>query len=259
MFTSITKVLGDKTGHVVLPTLTGPARGLRFRLNLKEFGEPPYFYGSYELNEARAIARICRPGWVVWDCGIYLGYYTNLFSRLVGEDGHVVAFEPDPRNIKRTRANLALNNFGNVRFVQAAIGAPVGEIDFVISCNTNSHIQGSYIGVDYSDYATREQVDGLIRVQCLSLDEAYEMPGMPSPNLIKIDIEGAELLALRHLDRITSEVRPIIILELHNPECDTAAWEFAERANYTLKSLDTGQALKNKSEVKGTLLCRPRA
>lgn len=259
MFTSITKILGDETGHVVLPTLSGPARGLRFRLNLKEFGEPPYFYGSYELNEARAIARICQPGWVVWDCGIYLGYYTNLFSRLVGVNGSVVAFEPDPRNIERTKANLALNKFRNVRFVQAAIGAPAGEIDFVISNNTNSHIQGAYIGVDYSDYATRERVDELIRVQCLSLDEAYEKPGVPRPSLIKIDIEGAELLALQHLDKITSEVRPIIILELHNPECDAAAWEFAGRANYTLESLDTGRPIKSKSEVGGTLLCRPRA
>lgn len=258
-FTSIIKVLGDENGHVVLPTLTGPARGLRFQLNLREVAEPPYFYGSYELNEAQAIARICRPGWVVWDCGIYLGYYTNLFSRLVGASGCVVAFEPDPRNIERTKANLALNRFHNVRFVQAAIGAPAGEIDFVISNNTNSHIQGAYIGVDYSDYATRERVDELIRVTCLSLDEAYEKPDVPRPNLIKIDIEGAELLALSHLHKITREARPIIILELHNPECDAAAWEFAGRANYTLESLNTTRPIKTRLEVGGTLLCRPRA
>jgi FkbM family methyltransferase len=257
VFTSITRILGDGTGHVVLRTLSGPARGLRFRLNLKEFGEPPYFYGTYELAEARAIGRICRQGWVVWDCGVYLGYYTNLFSRLVGPNGSVVAFEPDPRNIERTKTNLALNGFHNVRFVQAAIGAPVSEIDFVISYNTNSHIRGAYIGVDYSDYATREQTDELIRVRCMSLDEAYQSPDIPCPDLIKIDIEGAELLALHHLHKITTEARPIIVLELHNPECDAAAWEFSQKANYSLESLDTGQPVRCKSDVGGTLLCLP--
>jgi Methyltransferase FkbM domain len=85
------------------------------------------------------------------------------------------------------------------------------------------------------------EFDDLIRVRGLSLDQAYENPNVPKPDLVKLDIEGAELLALPHAEKLTSEVRPLIILELHNPECDAAAWEFAGRANYTLESLDTGQ------------------
>jgi FkbM family methyltransferase len=258
VFATITGVLGDKNQQVLLTTLTGPARGLRFRLNLRQFIEPLYFYGTYELCEARAIERVCQQGWVVWDCGIYLGYYTNLFSRLVGPKGRVVAFEPDPGNIERTRGNLALNNFGNVQFVQAAIGAPVGEIDFVISHNTNSHIQGAYIGTDHLDYATRERTDEVIKVRCMSLDEAYRDAKLPRPDLIKIDIEGAELEALQYLDKITTEVRPVIILELHNPECDAAAWEFSQRANYSLESLDRGVPVRSREETGGTLLCVPR-
>lgn len=258
VFGAITYVLGDETSHVTLPTLTGPARGLRFRLNLKEFIEPLYFYGTYELPEAQAIKRVCREGWVVWDCGIYLGYYTNLFSRLVAPTGCVVAFEPDPRNIERTKSNLALNHLSNVQFVQAAIGAPVGEIDFVISHNTNSHIRGAYIGLDQFDYATRERTDEVIKVRCISLDEAYQNDNLPRPDLIKIDIEGAELEALQYLDRITTEVRPIIILELHNPECDAAAWAFSQRANYSLESLDRGTPVRCREEAGGTLLCLPR-
>lgn len=259
IFTTITKVAGDGDEHVVLPTLSGPAKGLRFRLNLNEFGEPPYFYGTYELSEAKVIARLCQPGWVVWDCGIYLGYYTNLFSRLVGPQGSVVAFEPDPKNIERTRSNLALNKLSNVRFVHTAIGAPVGEVDFALSNNTNSHVKGAYIGTDRSDYATRERIDELIRVRCISLDEAYETPEIPRPNLIKIDIEGAELVALRHLNKVTTELRPIIILELHNPECDAAAWEFSQKARYSLQSLDRGEPIKSRADVGGTLLCMPLA
>jgi FkbM family methyltransferase len=258
VFKTITYVFGDENQHVTLTTLTGPARGLRFQLNLKQFIEPLYFYGTYELSEARAIKRVCREGWVVWDCGIYLGYYTNLFSKLVGPKGRVIAFEPDPRNVERTKANLALNQLDNVQFVQAAVGAPVGEIDFVISHNTNSHIRGAYVGTDHLDYATRERTDEVIKVRCLSLDEAYQDDNLPGPDLIKIDIEGAELEALQYLDKITTEVRPIIILELHNPECDAAAWAFSQRANYSLESLDRGAPVRCREDAGGTLLCLPR-
>jgi len=257
VFRSITKVMGNANGKVVLPTLTGPARGLRFSLDLNAFAEPPYFYGTYELNEAKAIARICRVGWTVWDCGIYLGYYTNLFARLVGQTGRVVAFEPDPRNIQRTTTNLGLNGFHNVQFVRAAIGAPAQEIDFVISSNTNSHIRGAYIGTDCADYATREQIDETIQIRSLSLDEAFEDSEIPNPDLIKLDIEGSELAALQYVEKITAELRPIIILELHNPECDAAAWDFSQRARYTLESLDTGKTFRSHAEVGGTVLCLP--
>jgi FkbM family methyltransferase len=258
MASVITRTLGDECGLVVLPTLSGPARGLRFKLNLKAFIEPLYFLGTYEKNEVKTVANLCKEGWVVWDCGIYLGYYTNLFARLVGASGKVIAFEPDPGNIERTKENLLRNSFSNVQFVNAAIGAPVGEIDFVISHDTNSHIAGAYIGKDYQDYATRERRDDWIRVCSMSLDEAYSSETIPKPNLIKIDIEGAEVDALPNAHRIATELRPLMILELHNPECDAAAWAFAHSVGYELQSLDTGKLITRKEDVTGTLLCFPR-
>lgn len=235
----------------------GPAKRLRFRLNLNEFIEPLYFYGNYELSQAKAISKICQPGWVVWDCGIYLGYYTNLFCRLVGPSGVVVAFEPDPNNVARTKENLTLNKFTNAIFVEAAVGPPVGEVEFVISRNTNSHIAGTYIGTDDSDYAKRERVDKVVRLRCMSLDEAYEDPSIPNPQLVKIDIEGAERLALQHMVQIATELRPVIVVELHNPDCDAEAWRFFQSVNYSMFSLDRGKQIANRAEVGGTLLCVP--
>jgi FkbM family methyltransferase len=254
-FTALTKMFANEAGHVVVPTLTGPARGLRFGLDLKSFGEPPYFYGTYELSEANALASLVCKGWTVWDCGIYLGYYTNLLARLVGENGRVVAFEPDPRNIARTKTNLALNKLSNVQIVQAAIGAPATEIEFVFSNNTNSHAIGAYIGDSYEDYSETERRDELTSVRSMSLDEAYENPEIPRPQLVKIDIEGAELIALKYIGKMCTELRPVIILELHNPECDAAAWDFSQRYSYSMQSLDTGQVLETREAVRGTLLC----
>jgi FkbM family methyltransferase len=254
----LTYFLGDERGLVTLTTRKGPAKGLRFGLDLRqprmEYG---YWYGSYDLRIVQAIASLCQPGWTAWDCGTYLGYYTCLFARLVGPTGRVVAFEPDPHNLERTKQNVHLNGFGNVSFEHVAIGGPFGDIDLLLSHNTNSHLPGVYVGASREDYRRIERVDSVVRVHCTSLDDAYYVRRAPRPDIIKIDIEGAESIALQYTDNLCREVRPLIILELHNPECDRAAWDWAQKQGYSIKSLDTGCILVCPEDVHGTLLCSP--
>jgi len=250
--------MGDQRGLVLLPTLKGPARGLRFALDLQTRIESAYFYGSYDLAITRRLGKICQKGWTIWDCGIYLGYYTCLFARLVGPTGQVVGFEPDPRNLLRAKENSKINGFSNIKYVQVAIGGTSGEIDFILSDNTNSHIPGVYVGSTVKDYQKIERQDFFTRVRCMTLDEAYLQKDIPHPDLIKIDIEGAEKEALQQIQRLTCEKKPLIVLELHNPECDAAAWEFAQRVGYALRSLETGHTITKASDVRGTLLCSPQ-
>ncbi|HUJ73123.1 MAG TPA: FkbM family methyltransferase [Verrucomicrobiae bacterium] len=253
----LTDLVGDNDGRVLLPVLQGPAKGLRFRLDLVTKEESGYFLGHYDLRILRQVVQICRQGWCVWDCGGYLGFYTAFFARCVGSGGCVVVFEADPRNMARIKGNMALNGFDHIRFVDAAIGSPCGETDFILSDNTNSHIPGTYVGVTPEDYSRIEGVARIVRVSCLSLDQACFERRLPTPQLIKIDIDGAEKMALPHAEQLAREVKPLIVLELHNPECDAAAWEFAQRVGYTLRSLDTGEPVRNRGEVRGTLLCAP--
>lgn len=252
LVSGLTATLGDSEGFVTLPTLSGPNRGLRFRLNLNQFIEPNYLTGRYESHVVGAVARLCKPEWTAWDCGAYLGYYSAMFGRLTNR---VIAFEPDPRNLQRARDNLQRNGITNVRLVDAAIGAPETTVELVISDDTNSHVQGAFIGIDRDDYATRESKNGTRRVRSISLDEALNE--FPAPNLIKLDIEGAESEALKHTRQLCAVVRPVIVIELHNPECDRAAWEFSQRENYKLTSLDTGKVFTSADQVTGALLCTP--
>ena len=71
-------------------------------------------------------------------------------------------------------------------------------------------------------------------------------------------MRAQEKEAIRHVHRLTREIRPLIVLELHNPECDAAAWEFGRASGYKLRSLDTGEELVDAASVKGTLLCSPQ-
>ena len=253
---AVTSVFGDATGKVTLPVLAGPGRGLRFSFDLSRRIEAAYVTGRYDVAQVRTVARFARPGMVVWDVGTYLGFYAALASRLVGPKGRVVAFEPDPENLARARHNAKLNSLGNVEFIQAAIGEPVGTITLVKTANTNSHIAGAFVGNNRADYSTRApNAWESMTVRCMSLDEAYLDPAIPNPDFIKLDIEGAEQFALQHADRISSELSPTIMLELHNPECDLAAWEFSRLTGYRLFSLETNEYFTRAEEVHGTVLC----
>ena len=66
-----------------------------------------------------------------------------------------------------------------------------------------------------------------------------------------------EETALAHCDRLIREKNLFILLELHNPECDAAAWEFSKRMGYSLSSVERGKPILSREEVHGTLLCTP--
>lgn len=251
-------LLADSEGYIKLPVLRGPAKGLYFKFDLLKREESTYFLGKYDIEILNVLEKICMHDWVIWDCGTYLGFYTSFFANKVGVKGCVVAFEPDLTNFKRTKANLILNGFSNFKLLNVAIGKPIGETEFIISDNTNSHIPDMYVGSSYVTYKDNiEDVQNIIRIACHSLDEIISNSDIPNPDLIKIDIEGAEKEALKYTKIISKTVRPLVLLELHNPECDAEAWEYSLRSNYKLFNIPNLRIIDSKSDVNGTLLCVP--
>lgn len=254
---AVTKLFGDSQGFVTLPVLRGPARGLRFSLELVNRMETAYFKGTYDYEILLRLSQLCIPGWTVWDCGVYLGFYTVFLSRLVGRTGRVVAVEPDPTNIERAKRNCALNQCANVEFVSAAVADATGTHEFVINSTSNSHLPDTYIGRNVEEYRSKPTDTGqLVSVRSLTLDSLLDET-REIPQLVKIDIEGAESRALQAIDVIAEQIRPLILLELHNPECDRAAWDFGRRYRYSLENIVTGEPQTRKEDVHGTLLCRP--
>jgi len=251
--------MGDADGMVVLPVLSGPAKYLKFSLDLVRRREA-YFWGKYDRHILEQITSIVKPGWCIWDCGTYLGYYTRFFARAVRPEGAVVAIEPDPRNLKRTLHNCKLNGLSNIFPANLAIGLPLGEVEFLLSDDSNSHLPGYYVGSAEAQrqWHQRDQSLPRVLVRSVSFDSACYVEGLPRPDLIKIDIEGAEKDALLHAARLFREVRPILVLELHNPEADAVAWRFANEFGYHMDSMKTGIRVRSRREAEGTLLCVPK-
>jgi FkbM family methyltransferase len=258
-YRSLTALIGDKDKMVTLPVLSGPAKGILIRADLIKRRDA-YFWGKYDRHILDQVLPLLEPGWTVWDCGAYLGFYSLFFARKVGRAGRVVAIDIDSRNLGRVMENSVLNKFSNIDFVNIAIGAPSGEVQYIMDEGTNSHLPGNYVGGWEMQERWRESDSKRRRgrIECISLDQAILEKKLPEPKLVKLDIEGAEKVALEHAEYFFEKIRPILLLELHNPECDHAAWDFSTRFSYDLKSTDTGKIISRSENVHGTLLCTPR-
>jgi len=148
----------------------------------------------YERGTTRVFERTLRPGAVVVDVGAHVGYYTLLAARLTGPEGKVYAFEPDPANFALLLENLELNQAANaVAIPKAVAGERSNARLFQDPLNSDRHT--------LCPLAAGEDSPHSISVATTSLDDFCESLGWPQIDLIKMDIEGAEPMALRGMQR----------------------------------------------------------
>ncbi len=213
-------------GLTEITVAAGGLAGLRLSLDLQK--EKDYWLGTYEPDLQAALAQLVQPGWVAYDVGAHVGYISLLLARAVGPAGQVFAFEPLPANQARLRANLALNpDLRNLTLVPAAAAERTGTTRFLL------HASGE-MGKAAGSAGRQADYEGELEVPALALDDFVFAQGHPAPNLIKLDIEGGEVLALPGLARLLAEARPLVCLELHGPESAAAAWSALTTAGYTL-------------------------
>ena len=161
-----------------------------------------YALGTTEPLIQDAFAEQIKSGDVVWDIGANIGFYSLIAARLAG-DGEVIAFEPLPANLAAIRRNLALNGLSNVKVLGIALADTEGTADLQI------HSELTWAKLDTSaDTAFQQElaVAGHVTVQLSTIDRQLEI--LPPPDVVKIDIEGAEVAALRGASKLLSTHRP---------------------------------------------------
>ena len=203
----------------------GPARGLRYRI-FPDYGLAPIF-GRWEPALQRWFVRLVRPGMVVYDVGANYGMHSILLSRLVGAKGRVFAFEPDPDVVRALRDAIALNGQQNVQLVERALGDSTGRAHFARGEN-------AAIG------ALQPQASAGFEVSVVRLDDFVFAEQNAAPQLLKLDVEGAEASVLEHGRRVLLETRPILLIELHTPEQDVRVGRALQQANYRALRTETG-------------------
>ncbi len=177
-------------------------------------------YGEYSPVEVDFYAFILRPGDDVIDAGANIGALTLAFSRLVGENGSVLAFEPQRLIYQVLCANLAINAIENVAAAQVALGAEPGMIRVpLLRPKEHLNFGGLTIGGDYGEPARVRTIDS-----------------MPVRNLrlIKIDVEGAELEVIKGAGQTIRRLRPFLLVENDRPDKSAALIEALFQLDYRL-------------------------
>ncbi len=228
----------------VVTIRSGPLAGYRWKRSHRYVSG--YWLGNYELPIQECLVRELETGDVFYDVGANAGFFTLLAARCVGAEGRVFAFEPLPANIRTIRSQVELNAVDNCTVVEAAVSDRDGPLHFSGGTNTSTaHIQG-----------IRPEMDGtaIVTVAAISLDQ-FSQECRP-PDFIKMDIEGAELLALKGArDLLSSNRAPKLLIEFHGPELRREGCRILRNRGYRFYSV-AGCALDDMSEHRH-LLCVP--
>jgi len=149
-------------------------------------------------SEVRSVYLKPTPGQVVVDAGAHYGFYSVFCSRLVGENGLILAFEPDWVNFKNMKANLRLNNVRNVLALNYALS----------DANETTKLYLSKRAIGHS--IVRMSGKNFVWVPTRKLDSIIDEYRINRLDLIKIDVEGAELLVLKGAIETLTKFKPVI-------------------------------------------------
>lgn len=162
----------------------GPAKGMRYRI-YPGYGLAP-LYGRMEPDVQLQLVNRLRPGAIAIDVGANYGIHTLLMAKLVGESGAVIAFEPSPDLFSELETNLQRNGLRNVTVMQMAVSDSAGDAEFYLG---DSSATGRLRSLESTPAEDRGPT---IKVTATSLDLLASKGDIPLPDLIKIDVEGAE-------------------------------------------------------------------
>ena len=188
------------------PRVRARRLGLRLELDLRDnLQRTLYFTGTYEPGLLRTLEREIEPGDVVVDVGAHVGVHALSAARRLRElagGGHVIAFEPAPDSAAAIRA-AAVSNGLPVQVVETALGDADGEIEL----RGDPRYDARDAGIR-SQFGTGEVV---ARAPVTTLDAWAERNGLEHLDVVKLDIEGAEILALRGMQATLKRLRPRLL------------------------------------------------
>jgi FkbM family methyltransferase len=195
--------LSRLSGGSVAEIESGPGKGLRFDAGP---GRGDFASGAYERPVQEALAALVRPGAVCYDVGANLGFFSVLLARLCGPTGSVYAFEPVAGNAAMIRRNARLNRMDNIRVLNVALSRTDGRGELILA----HHVGGAVL----AEAGVPPDAAGCVVVQTRVIDTLVERREIEPPDIVKIDVEGAEMDVLQGMRAVLRTRSPIVVLEL---------------------------------------------
>ena len=173
-------------------------------------GYPPLAManGRYEPATTQLFHDALKPGMVVIDIGAHVGYYTLLAAKLVGPTGQIYAFEPEPGNHATLEKNIELNNYGNIVATQMAVSDQKANATmYLTSLDSGRH----------SLFQHGLPKQGTTQIETTTLDYFLESQGWPQVDLMKVDVEGAEVAVLDGMTQLLAKSPQLKLIIEFNP------------------------------------------
>jgi FkbM family methyltransferase len=220
------------------------SRKLLLNLDLRDDLSRQWYYWGYEGYESGTVSlfrKLAEEKTCIFDIGANVGYYTLLAAlHLTKKNQRVHAFEPNPKVFKALRHNTELNSFGNVHLEQVVVSDEDGEVCFYLppgEAQSNGSLLPGFIGdqkpvmtksVRFDTYCAREKIRKV--------------------DLLKVDVEGAELKVLQGMGSLLDQWLPDIICEVLEP-FDAEVDKFFANLPYR-KFIITDKGLKETSNIR---------
>jgi FkbM family methyltransferase len=220
----------------------GHAAGLLWRRHHRYVNG--YWIGHYELPIQEALKRELKPGHTFFDIGANAGFFTLVAARLVGASGRCIAFEPSRDNCASIREQIAVNSLCHCSVVSEAISDMVGSAFFSFAAN----------GSATAHLGETKKGERRLPVKVTTLDGVCARFG--KPDFIKMDIEGAEIPALKCASHALRNLRPGWLIELHGSECEREVKVLLREARYAFFDLQ-GVALNPSRILPNHFIARP--
>lgn len=176
--------------------------------------------GIFEEQSTQVVKRLVKHGDIVFDVGANIGYYSILLSKLVGDKGKVLCFEPTEHYRTVLNINLEANHIHNVEVFSFGLSNKSQQLEIQIGSSSASLHNPGCLPSELSELITLRSLDNFTESLCLERID-----------FIKVDIDGHEPLFLEGAWKTLEKYNPVILLEishLHYLEAGYTAWDFYE-------------------------------
>ena len=217
----------------ILHVVKADVQGFIMELDARDLVTQSILLDGIWEPESTHVVETLQEGDIFIDVGAQVGYYSLVASRRVGRTGRVVSVEPNPPTIERLQRNIRLNNATNVTIQQVACTDTEKTLHFFQSNVANT---GESSFSEKNAHSKRE-----IEVRGVPLDSIVRTLDLRRIDLVKIDVEGAELEVLRGMKESLAKYRPKLIVELQKETLENLGasleevYEFFRANGYTLQ------------------------
>ncbi|NPV51605.1 MAG: FkbM family methyltransferase [Candidatus Methanofastidiosum sp.] len=222
-------------------TIINTEHGFKFIVRFSSGSAFLLYFGKYEIEEIDLIKKFVKPGMTVFDIGANVGYISLLMANLIGSNGKLFSFEPNPNIYSLLNENIEINpilNDGRIITEQIALSTSDDKMKFF--CPIEGHE-----GLGGLKDTKRAPLEKVIEVNVKKLDDYVTENNIKNIDFIKMDVEGGELDVIKGGLKTIETMKPIILFEATDLNTTPYNYKvkdlilFLEEFGYNVKATDS--------------------